>query len=76
MNQANQDAARQTLADEIQKLDTVAWELHHKLFSPQVTDTPREPKNIPTGEIQLAMYIIQEITGRLKEVDYELGSLK
>lgn len=75
MNKTPQDIIRPTLADEIQKLDTVAWELHHKLFPPIPTDTPGE-KNIPTGEIQLAIYMIGEITSRLREVAYELDSLK
>jgi len=68
------DSTKQTLSGEIQNLDEIAWSLHRKLFSPAVE--PREPKNIPAGEIQLAIYMVQEIVGRLKEVDYELSSLK
>ena len=74
MNETTRVDGKITLSTEIQNLDMVVWRISNLLFSPD--PTPKEPSNIPTGEISLAMYMVQEITKRLENIEIELKNLK
>lgn len=67
---------RNTLTKQINSIDSVAWRLYGLVFGSPVAPKETEIRNMPSGNISIAVYNLEEIEKRLVEIERELSSIK